>query len=607
VPEQLGLAPSESDGIVPLGRPIDNTGVYLLDDALTPVADGESGEICVTGPRLASEYRGQPALTAERFVTPREGEFARIRLYRTHDRGRRRSDGVLEYLGRLDAQFKIRGHRVSSAEVEHAIMAHPDVSEAVVGTELDHAGESVLAAWVVPSEVRSPTVGGRHRYRLPNNLAVAHCNRHETDFGYQTIFEEQTYLKYGITFRDGDCIFDVGSNIGLFALFASLICASPSLFCFEPNPDVFPILELNTRLYGINARLFPFGLSDAEKIGRFTAFSGSTIQSGFYADAESEREIMRSVFRNQASDGRAGMEELLSVRDELIARRFSSRQMSLSLRTLSSVIEEYRVDTIDLLKVNVEKSELDVLHGIREEDWKKIGQVVIKSDVSSQLDAILALLKGKGFETAVDQDELMRHTPVRTLYGIRPWDSRRLQPALTARAHRRPIPNLDEPFITERSLRETLRANLPSYMIPTRFHLLEQLPRNPAGKLDLLALKRESAAPGEHPEPAEPAETFTSTEKVLTAEWCDLLGVDHAGLDDDFFDSGGDSLRGVELLAKVRGMFNVAVSLRDFLRQPTIAGLRQIIEEGGASGSRHVSTAAQSDLPERLQNLDDGF
>jgi aryl carrier-like protein len=144
-------------------------------------------------------------------------------------------------------------------------------------------------------------------------------------------------------------------------------------------------------------------------------------------------------------------------------------------------------------------------------------------------------------------------------------------------------------------------------MIPTRFHLLEQLPRNPAGKLDLLALKRESAAPGEHPEPAEPAETFTSTEKVLTAEWCDLLGVDHAGLDDDFFDSGGDSLRGVELLAKVRGMFNVAVSLRDFLRQPTIAGLRQIIEEGGASGSRHVSTAAQSDLPERLQNLDDGF
>jgi amino acid adenylation domain-containing protein len=136
------------EGTVPIGRPVANTQVYILDDRLHLVPIGASGEICIGGTGVASGYLNAPELTVERFVADpfRPGQS----LYLTGDRGRLRHDGVIEYLGRNDDQVKIRGNRIEPGEVEAAIASHPLVRQAaVVGAE-DLQGELGLIAYIVP-------------------------------------------------------------------------------------------------------------------------------------------------------------------------------------------------------------------------------------------------------------------------------------------------------------------------------------------------------------------------------------------------------------------------------------------------------------------------
>jgi amino acid adenylation domain-containing protein len=143
-------APHEPRPTVPIGVPMDDVRVHVLDGRLEPVPDGEPGELYICGPRLARGYVGRPDLTAERFVADpfcRPGE----RMYRTGDLVRRTADGLLDFIGRADNQVKIRGFRVELAEVEAALIGHPGLSDvAVVPQELE-SGNQVLTAYVVAS------------------------------------------------------------------------------------------------------------------------------------------------------------------------------------------------------------------------------------------------------------------------------------------------------------------------------------------------------------------------------------------------------------------------------------------------------------------------
>ena len=140
---------------VPIGRPIANTQVFLLDARLQPVPAGLPGEIHVGGDGVARGYHRRPELTAERFIPDPFSATPGARLYRTGDVGRWRPDGTLEFLGRADRQVKIRGYRIEPGEIEHALLGHPDVARAVVLVRDDPAGGAKsLIACVVAREGR---------------------------------------------------------------------------------------------------------------------------------------------------------------------------------------------------------------------------------------------------------------------------------------------------------------------------------------------------------------------------------------------------------------------------------------------------------------------
>ncbi|WP_229695050.1 non-ribosomal peptide synthetase [Streptomyces lacrimifluminis] len=130
---------------VPIGRPVWNTGLRVLDSCLRPAPEGVPGELYLTGVQLARGYHARPELTAERFVADPYGEPG-ARMYRTGDLVRRRADGVIEYLGRTDRQVKIRGNRIELGEIEAALSRQPAVAQAAVTV---NGGR--LVAYVVPA------------------------------------------------------------------------------------------------------------------------------------------------------------------------------------------------------------------------------------------------------------------------------------------------------------------------------------------------------------------------------------------------------------------------------------------------------------------------
>jgi acyl-coenzyme A synthetase/AMP-(fatty) acid ligase len=159
------------NGMVPIGRPYPGLGVLLLDDTGHPVADGETGELCVCGPQAVPGYWQDPVRTAERFVPVAVSPTTTLRFYRTGDRAVRLSSGDYAYLGRVDHQIKVLGHRVELGDIEAALRADPAVVEAIaVGWPVEEGTALGVVAFVSGAAIDAAALQQAVRTRLPDYM-----------------------------------------------------------------------------------------------------------------------------------------------------------------------------------------------------------------------------------------------------------------------------------------------------------------------------------------------------------------------------------------------------------------------------------------------------
>jgi amino acid adenylation domain-containing protein/FkbM family methyltransferase len=560
-----------ADGLVPIGRPVSNTRVHVLDGDQSPVPVGVSGELYLGGVQVGRGYWGRPELTAERFVPDPFGAPG-ARLYRTGDSARLLPDGNVAYGGRLDSQVKLRGFRIELGEIESALVEHGGVRTAAAAVRETEGGDRQLVAYVVP---RRRGVSGAGARTLANGLTVLQQNRGETDFLYREIFESEVYSRHGIVIEPEACVFDVGANIGLFALYAGQRCPGGRIYCFEPLPPIAETLRANVVQCEARVKVLGVGLGEAEGEAEFVYYRGNSIMSGrkSAADRRQDLEMVRQFMGNREEDS----EETL----ELVRERMSGESFRCPLRRLSEVMRAEGVEHIDLLKIDVERAEWQVLGGIDEEDWARIDQVVLEvhDEVealgSGQTEKLVALLRQRGFTVSWEEDEAMRGVGLYNVYATR--YSRERQQQAQARWLERAA-TAAAAVLTPASLRSHLQQKLPEYMVPAFFVLLDELPLSPNGKINRNALPDPktdrdtlpSQKAGDEEKTARPQSNIGAR---LMKIWTALLQADEVEPDNGFFDIGGDSFLAVTLAKKISEEFDLQFKVTLVFAHPTFGSM----------------------------------
>jgi iturin family lipopeptide synthetase A len=259
--------------------------------------------------------------------------------------------------------------------------------------------------------------------------------------------------------------------------------------------------------------------------------------------------------------------------DEFLATQFKTETHTCQLTTISNIIDEYKVQKIDLLKIDVEKAELDVLQGIRDEDWDKIKQIVMEVDTRENLEKITTMLGQRGFEFAVDDFVVVPESEqgdgvyVYMLYASRVG----LVNALTTNR------TTSQDVLTTSDLRTFLKQKLPEYMVPSAFVMMNALPLTPNGKIDRRALPSpDNFRPELEVDYVAPK---TELEEVIAAIWKEVLQIEKVGCHDNFFDLGGTSLLIVQARTQLREKLGYDVSLVDLFQYPTIDSLAQYLSQ----------------------------
>jgi FkbM family methyltransferase len=260
-------------------------------------------------------------------------------------------------------------------------------------------------------------------FRDARGLEIFHYDTAETKFVYKEIFEDRVYFRHGITLGKGDCVWDIGANIGLFTLFVQENFEEIRVHAFEPSPQIHQILTANTARYGERVVTHRCGIAGQEREATFTFYPRYSIMSGFHAQSEHDGRTLRAgilgQWRHRFPNHPDPEDRFL---DETVESALGQKQEYVcSLRTISQLIQDTHTEEIGLLKIDAEGSELDILAGIRGEHWPAIRQIVMEiHDADGSLTApITKILEARGFQTVVDQEAGLSGSGVANCYALR--------------------------------------------------------------------------------------------------------------------------------------------------------------------------------------------
>lgn len=267
---------------------------------------------------------------------------------------------------------------------------------------------------------------------LPNGMVVSYHQKHEVPL---VQLEVQSYFNNGVRLNVGDTMFDVGANIGLFSLAAYQHCNRDlRIFAFEPVAAIFELLrancERNTRKPHVN--VFRCGLSHRSETANLAYYPRAPVLSTAFPDREADLKILKEIVVNSLMHLAEAPLALRCLRwvprrmrgplvDRVLRRALVPVTAPCEMRTLSEVVSECGIDRIDLLKVDVEKAELDVLKGIDGKDWPKIQQVVVEvHDLDDRVETIKRLMTAAGLRSiAVEQPPTLKDTNIFTIFATR--------------------------------------------------------------------------------------------------------------------------------------------------------------------------------------------
>lgn len=258
--------------------------------------------------------------------------------------------------------------------------------------------------------------------KLPNGKIVFSINRNETEYLYKEIFKDEAYIFPGAAeLREKPVVFDVGANIGIFALFAAERWPGARIASFEPVPDVFRVLEQNTTgLPGVTAHNLALGA--ARETREITYYPRYTMMSGFDANPATDQATVAQYVRNVTNQipEEEVREAILEDMDEMLAPRFEQRIVPVRMERMTDVVADLGVDRIDLLKIDVEGSELQVLRGMDEAVWAMVGSAVVEiAHEKDELDVAEALFRAQGMRTEIQQLPEYHGTNLHVLFAER--------------------------------------------------------------------------------------------------------------------------------------------------------------------------------------------
>ena len=687
---------------VPIGEPIANTQVYVLDPRQEPVPIGIAGELYIGGDQVALGYFDRPELTRERFLDDKFSTKHGAKLYRTGDLVRHLADGNIEFLGRLDNQIKLRGFRIELGEIEARILGNDSIRAAsVIDVTQDHGG-SILVAYVV-LEPENDTAGIETEveqrvadYRLVFDDAYAHSLSEEDKLfnigGWNSSYtgapvselEMREYVD-GVVARvledhPSHCL-EIGcgtglllyriapycqhycgtdiSSVGLQQIEESFRLCSPPITSLDlvntPADDfsavestgfdqvlinsviqLFPDMDyLTSVLRGAIEKITGTGVilvGDVRSLSLLEAFHGTVVlhQGGSTQSCESFLSGLKQAVKHDkdlviSSDYFHALQreipEISHVQVQLKRgqhhNEFSCFRYDVKLfirhdRTqtppweslrwdvdLSSVAElKTLLETNEPLRVKISRipnarnfpavslieqlAEADPLSSLADRCWsqrdKAVNRLIDPEEVWAlegdlPYNIVLDGSKTNGYFEAYIQ----RTNPKsdRQVISTSPrLDPAKLAPPSLNGYCKLPYRAGDHHQILS-CLRDELATELPEFMRPSAYVVLEEMPLSPSGKLDRTALPKPDLQ--KTLDQVEYVEPTNETESQLVDIWQRVLKIDRLGIEDSFFEVGGDSLLAARMLARVHRQLGVQLPLSSLFENPTISKLSHLL------------------------------